>query len=163
MQLGRTHQTGPNLTLGLLPEAEAERLGAVFAGIEPWSAYPYPAPDLARYFARIEPDAPRFAAFLDGKICGVLGMRLNWLRGPYVQFLGLVPGYQRLGLGAALLDYVEHHARTARERNVFVCVSEFNHGAVRFYQREGYCEVGRLDDLVVDGRSEILMRKRLGT
>ena len=162
IDLGRIDRAKADLTLGALPEAEAERLGVVFAGIEPWSKYPYPASDLARYFASKESGAPRFAAALDGEICGVLGLRLNWLRGPYIQFLGVLPSHQRLGLGAALLRYVEQQAQSIRERNVFVCVSDFNADAIRFYERNAFKRVAAIDGLVRDARTEILMRKQLG-
>ena len=39
----------------------------------------------------VDGGAPRFAVWLGGKLAGAAGLRLNWLRGPYVQFLGVLP------------------------------------------------------------------------
>ncbi len=49
-----------------------------------------------------------------------------------------------------------------RGRNLFVCVSDFNDGARRFYARQGYAHVGTLPDLIVRGSAELLLRKTAG-
>ena len=41
---------------------------------------------------------------------GAVGLRLNWLRGPHVQFLGVLPGFQGDGLGATMLGYAGFEA-----------------------------------------------------
>jgi ribosomal protein S18 acetylase RimI-like enzyme len=46
--------------------------------------------------------------------------------------------------------------------NVFLCVSSFNEGAKRLYRRLGYEVIGELRDYVVEGHSEILLRKTTG-
>ncbi|MDQ3427572.1 MAG: GNAT family N-acetyltransferase, partial [Gemmatimonadota bacterium] len=65
------------------------------------------------------------------------------------------------GLGTFLVRWAE--ARIFRESpNVFLCVSSFNVNARRLYQRLGYSVVGELTDFLVEGYSEILMRKTMG-
>jgi GNAT superfamily N-acetyltransferase len=140
---------------------QAQRLAEAFAAIDPWASYPYPASALAQYFRATEPGAPRFALFLHGDLVGVLGLRVNWLRGPYVQFLGILPSFQRQGIGARVLAWVEAEARGAKERNLWVAASDFNTEAIRFYERHGFAPVASLDDLVREGRSEVLLRKKL--
>ncbi len=152
---------GGHLALLPFPVDVAGALGAEFAAMEPWSVYPYPAAALAAYLATVEPGAPRFAVTLDGRIIGAAGLRLNWLRGPYLQFLGVAPPFQGLGIGAAVLAWLESEARRSGARNLWVAVSDFNGAAQRFYARAGFAEAARLDGLVADGRTEILMRKRL--
>jgi ribosomal protein S18 acetylase RimI-like enzyme len=46
--------------------------------------------------------------------------------------------------------------------NIFLCVSSFNEGARRLYERLGYTPVGELEDYLVAGHAEILMRKTIG-
>jgi len=59
------------------------------------------------------------------------------------------------------MPFVER--RVFRERpNVFLCVSDFNKGARRFYEKLGYETVGELRDYIIKGRSEILLRKTVG-
>jgi len=43
-----------------------------------------------------------------------------------------------------------------------MCVSDFNTGARRLYERLGYRLVGELTDYIVAGRSELLLRKTGG-
>ena len=50
----------------------------------------------------------------------------------------------------------------SRHPNVFLCVSAFNAGARRLYERLGYATVGELTDFLAAGQSEILLRKSLG-
>jgi len=45
---------------------------------------------------------------------------------------------------------------------VFLCVSDFNHGALRLYRRLGYELVGPLGDFLVPGSAELLLRKSRG-
>jgi diamine N-acetyltransferase len=156
-----TGNAAPALVIEPLPREEADRLGAAFAAIDPWASYPYPATSLAAYFAADEPGAPRFALKCDGEIVGVAGLRLNWLRGPYLQFLGILPAFQRRGLGAGTLAWVEGEARSSGERNLWVAATDSNAGAIRFYQAHGFAAVAPLPDLVREGRTEILLRKRL--
>jgi ribosomal protein S18 acetylase RimI-like enzyme len=65
------------------------------------------------------------------------------------------------GLGTRLLAWAEE--RIFRESpNVFLCVSSFNDGARRLYERLGYVRVGVIGDYIVRGHDEVLMRKTRG-
>jgi GNAT superfamily N-acetyltransferase len=150
-----------SLVIEPLKAEHAKRLGARFAAIDPWASYPYPASALQAYFAAEEAGAPRFAVRLGGELAGAAGLRLNWLRGPYLQFLGVLPEFQKRGLGASVLDWIESEARRGGERNLWVSASDFNVGAIRFYETHGFVTVAPLPDLVRDGRTELLLRKRL--
>lgn len=149
------------LTVEPLPAGEAARLGEAFAAMDPWRSYPYGAAELQHYLAAVEPAAPRFALKRYDDLAGVLGLRLDWLRGPYLQFLGLLPEHQGCGLGGAALRWLIAEAHRGGARNVFVCVSDFNAEARRFYATHGFADVGPLPGLVQPGRTEILMRKPL--
>ena len=155
--------TGPNrpaVRLRPVPSDMALDLGLAFATIDPWASYPYPAETLAAYFAGSEPHAPRFAIEVGGTIAGVVGLRLELLRGPYLQFLGIVPEFQSHGVGGAVLSWMEREAGPSA-RNLWVCAANFNADALRFYERFGFRRVALLDGLVQDDRDEILLRKRL--
>jgi [ribosomal protein S18]-alanine N-acetyltransferase len=79
----------------------------------------------------------------------------------YVQTICVRPEERARGLGTRLLTWAE--ARIFRESpNVFLCVSSFNPGARRLYERLGYSVVGTLDDYIVRGHGEVLMRKTRG-
>lgn len=144
-----------------MAEADAGPLAKAVSALEPWRTYDYPAVKLADYLARHEPGAPRFVLQYEGKLAGGMGLRLNWMRGPYVQFLAVLPPFRCQGLGSALLAWVEAQARAEGERNLWIAASEINAHARRLYERLGFREVAKLDDLVCDVRAEVLYRKRL--
>lgn len=84
---------------------------------------------------------------------------------------GQIPGYitsvcvaasvRGSGLGTQLVAFAEQ--RIHRESpNVFLCVSSFNPGARRLYERLGYQFIGTLKDFLVEGYDELLFRKTIG-
>lgn len=80
--------------------------------------------------------------------------------GGYLRLIAVVPGGEGRGTGLALLRAYE--AETARRSaHAFLLVSDFNAGAVRFYEREGYALVGPLPGLVLPDVAELLYWKRL--
>ncbi len=89
----------------------------------------------------------------------VLDMR-GAFRG-YLQIVCVAPESRGSGVGTRLVRFAEE--RIFRETpNVFLCVSSFNSGARRLYERLGYTLVGELPDYLVRGHSELLMRKTTG-
>lgn len=161
-ELGSFSGGGHMFALRAMPPGEPRRLGPLFAGIDPWKRYGYRGDALAAYLAGIEKTAPRIAIVSGNDVAGALALRLNWLRGPYLQFLGILPAYQGKGLGGAVLSWLEREARLNGETNVWVCTSDFNAGAARFYEQHGFVQTALIDDLVTDGIAERLMRKTLG-
>ena len=79
----------------------------------------------------------------------------------YIQTICIHPNRQGQGLGSRLVEFAEQ--RILEEfPNVFMCVSSFNRDAQRLYERLGYRVVGELTDYIVQGHSEILLRKTSG-
>jgi len=78
-------------------------------------------------------------------------------RNAYIQLIGVRPAARGGGIGRALMEFAEAHARS---RDIFLLVSDFNADAQKFYARLGYTQVGKLDDYVVQGVSELILRKR---
>jgi [ribosomal protein S18]-alanine N-acetyltransferase len=79
---------------------------------------------------------------------------------PYLAAIAVAPRWRSRGTGAALLEHCERQAALT-SRHFFLCVSSFNTRAQAFYARHGYRQVGRFDDYVIDGASELLMYKRV--
>lgn len=158
---GEPVEVAPGLLLEPFPAELADEFGAVFAGMTPWADYAYPPERLACYFAAHEPGAPRLLIRSGGEAAGVMGLRNRWLRGPYLQFLGITPKFQNRAIGRAVLAWWERHALLSGETNLWLTVSEVNARARVFYVQNGFSETAILPDLVVDCCNEILMRKRL--
>ncbi len=144
----------------MTPDA-AESLGAAFSQIDPWVRYPLSDAGLGAHLGALEASAPRYVLRLGETPCGAVCLRLNWFSGPYVQFLGIVPEYQGRSLGSCVLTWLEAAASAQGVRNLWVAASDFNTGAIRLYERHGFVRVALVDNLVCDGRDEVLMRKKL--
>lgn len=102
-----------------------------------------------------------FVAETAAGVSGLALLRPRFLVGDYLELFAVAAAARGRGLGAALLDHLEAVV-FARARNLFVCVSDFNDGARRFYARHGYAHVGTLPDLLVRGSAELLLRKSSG-
>lgn len=140
-------------------EAERDACARLMSESEPWLT-------LGRGYEAslaIISDPTREAYWLEhgGEWAGFL---LLYLHGPfrgYVQTICLRQACRGRGLGSAVLAWAEQ--RIFRESpNVFLCVSDFNTGALRLYRRMGYELVGPLTDFLVAGSAELLFRKSRG-
>jgi diamine N-acetyltransferase len=157
----RPNGSGGTVTFRPMTAEGAEELGAALAAIDPWAHYDYTPEALSKFLAGKEEDAPRFEILVEGVLAGAISIRKNWLRGPYLQFLGVLPGFQKRGVGGIVLSWFEAEARKDKVRNIWVVASDFNRGAVAFYERFGFVRVATLDGLVSEDAAEILLRKRL--
>src|SRR5215210_2996378 len=95
---------------------------------------------------------------------GIAGFLILCMTGAfvgYIQTICIDPRCRGLGLGSRLLEFAEERIRRVSP-NIFMCVSSFNVGARRLYQRHGYEVIGELTDYLVKGHSEILLRKTFG-
>ena len=143
--------------LGSLEEAEA--CARMMAGTEPWIT-------LRRDYEaclRVVHDETRerYVAYERERVAGLLILNLRGAFVGYVQTVCAAPEYRGRGVGTALVTFAEE--RIFREhKNVFICVSSFNAGARRLYERLGFTLVGELTDYVVAGHSELLLRKTRG-
>ncbi|NJM55239.1 MAG: GNAT family N-acetyltransferase [Verrucomicrobiae bacterium] len=148
--------------LALVTSSEAVALGPLVASMEPWRDYPgISAATLTAFLADVEPGAPRFAIRHNGGLAGTVTIRTNWFRGPYIHLLALMPAWQGLGIGADLMAFIDEEARRSDQRNLWVAATETNTGAIRFYERHGFVRTATIDGLVADGKTEVLLRKRL--
>lgn len=76
----------------------------------------------------------------------------------YVQSIVIRPQFRNRGIGKAFMKYLEGRIFT-EHANIFICVSSFNVGAKKLYKSLGYEIIGELRNYIVQGHSEILMRK----
>jgi [ribosomal protein S18]-alanine N-acetyltransferase len=148
------------LSISRLAEpADAEACARLMAQSEPWLT-------LGRsYEASLmivrDPSREVYVARDD---LGMAGFLILCLVGPfvgYIQTVAVQPDRRGQGLGTELIRFAER--RILREfPNVFMCVSSFNLNARRLYAKLGYTVIGELADYILQGHSEILLRKTTG-
>lgn len=125
-----------------------------------WQRYNVTAASLAeRLSDGLANGATIFVAARAGEVLGFVWLvaRGAFNRSAYIQLIGVKPGERTHGVGRALMEYVEAHAQS---RDIFLLVSDFNTDAQMFYARLGYYQVGKLNDYVVQGVSELIFWKK---
>lgn len=150
----------PDLVIRRLEgRAEAERCARLMAESEPWITL---GRDYAACLALMEhPEREQYVGLDGGEIAGVLVLSMRGAFTGYLQSVCVAPAARGRGVGTALVRFAE--ARIFQESpNVLLCVSSFNSGARRLYERLGYAYVGELTDYIVRGHSELLYRKTIG-
>jgi ribosomal protein S18 acetylase RimI-like enzyme len=148
----------PSGVLRPLQSGEAAALSARLTVMDPWRTLGFQTDKMALYLNEPDPALHRFAVEIDDALAGVVAVRHPWLRGAFLELLAVLPPFQRRGVGADILHWLETHA-FARTANVWVTVSAFNDPARAFYRQHGYAEIAVLPDLVTDGFDEVLLRK----
>jgi ribosomal-protein-alanine N-acetyltransferase len=143
----------------LQTEEEARTCARMMASSEPWRT-------LGRTYEAclaIIRDPTREVHLLkeDGVIAGFLILCMTGAFIGYIQTICIDPEHRGRGLGSRLVAFAEQRI-LSEVPNVFMCVSSFNHEARRLYERLGYQVVGELTDYIVQGHSEILLRKSIG-
>jgi ribosomal protein S18 acetylase RimI-like enzyme len=140
-------------------EGDAQACARLMASSEPWVT-------LGRtYDASLsivqDPTREVYIARDDHGLAGFLIVCMTGAFVGYIQTICIHPDRRGQGLGSTLVQFAEQRI-LAESPNVFMCVSSFNRDARRLYERLGYRVVGELTDYIVEGHSEILLRKTVG-
>lgn len=108
-----------------------------------------------------DPAREVYVAGSNGNIGGFVVLSLAGPFAGYIQSVLVASDERGRGIGTQLIAFAEERIFTVSP-NVFLCVSSFNRGARRLYERLGYQYVGELADYLVRGHSELLFRKTRG-
>ena len=111
---------------------------------------------------------PVFIAFQDGQPVGIMGL-FRQRSSKMAHRATIVMVYVRAdlrgtGLAVRLLEAISDHARAIGLRQLELFVSAENPAAMRFYQRQGFTEIGRIPGGVLEDDREIddvMMARRL--
>jgi diamine N-acetyltransferase len=143
-----------------LTNEQAGAVAEMLSGSEPWRSLNFSASSLANYLTREDAALRRYAIIVENRVAGVICVRSPWLRGPYIELLGLSPDCRGRGIGRRVLAWAETEARR-ESGNLWVLTSSFNHQALGFYQSLGFRQVGTIPGLVTPEYDEIILRKIL--
>jgi ribosomal protein S18 acetylase RimI-like enzyme len=132
---------------------------AMMAGSEPWITLGRGYEDSLKLIKSTEREV--FIARIDGQCVGCLIICMIGAFRGYIQTIVVAEQWRNRGIGSRLLAFAEEYV-FKREPNLFICVSSFNKKAKELYLRQGFEVVGELHNYIVQGYSEILMRKTMG-
>jgi ribosomal protein S18 acetylase RimI-like enzyme len=158
--IGQTRDARP-LVVEPIASANIGLLAEGIAAIGPWAHYKRTPEQLAARLAGQNDGIARFQLMCGGALAGAVLIWQEWLVGPNLQMLAVLPGFQRLSIGSCSLAWFEAEARAHHRRNIWLCVSAFNVGAIAVYRRHGFEQTAVLDNLLEQGEDEFLMRKKL--
>ncbi len=139
--------------------ADREASARMMCASEPWITL---GRDYARCLTAVSDPARELHVARDGaQVAGFILLTMKGQIPGYIASVCVSAASRGSGVGTQLVTYAE--ARIHRESpNVFLCVSSFNLGAKRLYERLGFEFVGTLKDFIVDGHDELLYRKTIG-
>ena len=147
------------LTKNLTSEQSFE-IAEMLSNSEPWKTLKFSVSSLANYLMRDDISLSKYCVSADGNLVGVICVRHPWLRGPYIELLGIFPNARGKGIGMQLIGWAETEARR-ESKNLWVVASSFNHQALGVYRHLGFYPIGPIQGLVTPEHDEILLRKCL--
>lgn len=131
----------------------------MMATSDPWNTFKMDYGDCMKAFDG--PSKEIYVIGLEGNIVGFAILQLAGTFKGYIQTLCIHENKRGNGLGKKLLQFCEKRILKISP-NIFICVSSFNSGAIRLYENFGFKHVGKLDNFVKEGFTELLLRKTVG-
>lgn len=142
------------------PHDQLEGLAGLLSGISPWVDIELKSQNLLDHFTRTDPALFRFLVIYNGETAGAISVRNPWLKGPYLELLGLSPHLQGIGIGRQVMAWFEREAPD-NARSLWLLCSDFNHQAISFYQTMGFEKQCLIENLYRADFHDYLMRKRV--
>ncbi len=148
-----------NIKITEATEQEREWAAGLIASSEPWITLGTTLESSLRFCHDREYNV--FIAHDGEEPCGAMVIHPRGLASsPYLKSIVVESKYRSHGVGSALLSFAEeHYIKTGK--HFFMCVSSFNPRARALYEKLGYHKVGEFRDYILEGKSEILLHKRL--
>jgi ribosomal-protein-alanine N-acetyltransferase len=139
-------------------DREAEACARMMVNSEPWITLRRTYEDSVRMMR--DPLRETYVALAGDEVAGFMILRMDGVFSGYLQTVGVAPEWRNRGIGTRLIKSAED--RIFKDRpNVFMCVSSFNPDALRLYKRLGYEVIGEIKDFIIEGHSEMLLRKSI--
>lgn len=106
------------------------------------------------------PKVVRLKAVAGGRLVGFIGVDIREREDiAWIATVGVLPEYQRKGIGRALLEASERQLNGIGRIRLSVRMS--NEAAIRLYEQEGYQRVGVWSGYYSDGEDGLVMEKSL--
>jgi len=94
------------------------------------------------------------------KVVGFALLQITETFKGYIQSICISPERRGQGIGSELLEFCENKI-FQMSPFVFICVSSFDTKAAKLFRKMGYKKIGEIENFIVQGYSEILLRKSM--
>jgi GNAT superfamily N-acetyltransferase len=153
---------------------QARRQAAWIVAQEPWLGLGYRAAPLGRWLGRLAGRGLVRIAVEAGQVVAVIVVQPEVLLGHFIALLAVTPAAAGRGVGRALVEQAAARAAGKARRGgpkgvgvgvgvgvrwLYTSSDTANRPAAAFYRKLGFQRIGRLPDLVRQGRIEILWRR----
>lgn len=138
---------------------EIEHCAEILSNSEPWITLGM----TQKYFQGLLMNTinESYVQMVNNEVSGVVILQLQGPFPGYIKCIAIASKWRNKGYGRRLMAFSER--RIFRDfPNVFLCVSSFNPNAQEFYRKMGYTKIGVLEDYLIPGQSELLLRKTRG-
>lgn len=156
----KSHRLSATSEARPLRDDDARIIAARLGRMEPWHSLGFTSEGLERYLTRHDLGLNRYALWQEDRLIGVIAVRTPWLRGAYLELLGVFEEAQGRGIGYSLINWLAAEGARAGA-NLWATVSASNRRARCFYERHGFVPIGEIPDLVRVGYTEVLLRRPL--
>jgi GNAT superfamily N-acetyltransferase len=98
-------------------------------------------------------------AELETRAVGYLRIEYLWSKLPYIALVRVLPDYRRMGVGSALLEFLEVELRGAGHSFLLSSSEASEPEPQAWHRRMGFSECGRLEGINAGGVDEVFFRK----
>jgi len=152
-----------SISINRITDSEDQKWCAeLMASSEPWISLNRTYEDGLALMRITEGRMEAYIAKIGNERLGFVVIKMAGAFVGYIQILAVAAANRGMGVGNALMDFVE--ARIFEESpNAFICVSDFNEKARKLYEARGYQLLGKLENYLENGFTELLLRKTIGS
>ncbi|MFA7200254.1 MAG: GNAT family N-acetyltransferase [Bacteroidales bacterium] len=141
-------------------ERHYDKMALIMSSTDPWITLQR---DQAACLASLKGEGKEvYAIEEEGEVIGVIVLQMTGTFRGYLQVLCIDDKYRGKGYGKAAVAFCEKRIFSTSP-NFFLCVSSFNTVAQQFYYDLGFSLIGEIKDFVLEGYSELFLRKTIGS
>lgn len=129
----------------------------LMVGSEPFHTYGFSLKSCHRVVKDVKKSNLLLAKFKN-QVVGFAIYETHFLNGYYLKLIAIDPQTRGLGVGTKLMAALEKETYK-KKKALYLCVTDFNRPAQKFYKGRGFEKVGRLRNYFVEGIDELIFRK----
>ena len=134
----------------------------LMASSEPWISLKRSFEDGQALMRVTEGGMEAYMARLGNERLGFIVIKMAGAFVGYIQIVAIAASCRGMGIGNQLMDFAEKRIFEVSP-NAFICVSDFNEKARKLYEKRGYQLLGKLENYLEKGFTELLLRKTIGS